>query len=55
VSERLTVDLRDDREPWVHQRWICCACGYQWIAVHVAGIEELECKECGSMDTARDE
>jgi len=33
----------------------CLACGWCWVGVWPLGADPLECKQCGSNDTVREE
>lgn len=44
----------DDLAIWAHGNATCNNCGYKWIAVWPLGAEDLECLQCGSLDTERE-
>jgi predicted RNA-binding Zn-ribbon protein involved in translation (DUF1610 family) len=39
---------------WVTSHAECLTCGHIWIAVHPLNADDLECPQCGSTDTVRE-
>jgi ribosomal protein S27E len=39
---------------WTFSRVECLECGHTWIGVHPLNAPNLECPECGDMDTVRE-
>lgn len=37
----------NDNIPWVTNKAMCLACGYEWSAVAEAGVDVLKCPNCG--------
>lgn len=42
-------------EQWCHGLAQCLQCGHEWVAVWPLAAEPLECPQCGSSDTVREQ
>ena len=51
----VTMPDPDEIGPWCDGTASCLNCGHEWIAVWPLGAESLECPDCGSTDTDRDQ